>query len=124
MQMYSLNRRLRNTNITVTSCHPGMIDTRIGAELSDHKVYQLLVTMGRATGLIKTALHGATTVINCAVSPDVEGGVYYKDCKPARTASVARDGTKQEQLWNITLEFLKGHLTEEEVYCLEGADPK
>lgn len=37
--------------------------------------------------------------------------------------NVFRDEIKQEEVWNKTLEFLKDHLTEEEIYCLEGADP-
>ena len=31
-----------------------------------------------------------------------------------------RDESKQEQLWTKTMEYLKGHLTEEEILCLEG----
>lgn len=34
-----------------------------------------------------------------------------------------RDETKQEALWNRTMEYIKEHFTEEDIYCLEGADP-
>ena len=35
-----------------------------------------------------------------------------------------RDENKQEEVWKQTMEYLKDHFTEEEIYCLEGADPK
>lgn len=44
------------------------------------------------TGAVKNPMEGATTIINCAVNPALEhvGGVYYQDCQPASTTSVAR----------------------------------
>lgn len=43
-------------------------------------------------GAVKNPMDGATTIINCAVNPALEsvGGVYYQDCQPASTTSVAR----------------------------------
>ncbi|XP_045197973.1 retinol dehydrogenase 14-like [Mercenaria mercenaria] len=125
MQMHCLHRRLRNSNISVTSAHPGMVETKIGAEFKDRTAYQLFLKMSRLVGVMRTPIQGATTIINSAVNPDLKSvsGVYFKDCQPASTTSVSRDEVKQEELWNKTLEFLKGHFTEEEIYCLEGADP-
>ena len=37
--------------------------------------------------------------------------------------SFSRDETKQEEMWKQTIEYLKEHFTEEEIFCLEGADP-
>ena len=34
-----------------------------------------------------------------------------------------RDETKQEEMWKRSMEYVKEHLSEEEIYCLEGADP-
>lgn len=50
MQMHCLDRRLRNSNVSVTSAHPGMVDTEIGAEFKDRKAYQFFVTMCRLIG--------------------------------------------------------------------------
>ena len=36
----------------------------------------------------------------------------------------SRDEVKQEALWKQTLAYLKDHLTEEDIFCLEGADPE
>lgn len=125
MQMHCLHRRLRNSNISVTSAHPGTVETNIGAEFKDMAAYQIFLKLNRLVGLMRTPLYGATTIINSAVNPELKSmsGVYFKDCQPASTTSVSRDEIKQEELWNKTLEFLKDHLTEEEMYCLEGADP-
>lgn len=35
MQMYSMNRRLKNSNVTVTSLHPGLVSTEIGRAFDD-----------------------------------------------------------------------------------------
>ena len=34
-----------------------------------------------------------------------------------------RDENKQEEVWKQSIEYLKEHFTEEELFCLEGADP-
>ncbi|KAL4232547.1 hypothetical protein ACF0H5_007238 [Mactra antiquata] len=126
MQMYCLGRRLRDTNVTVTCVHPGMVETDIGAEFKDVKVYQAMLTVGRLIGLMRTPLVGATTVINCAVNPQLKGvtGFYYKDCTPTSVSSLCKDEMKQEQLWIKTMALLQEHFTQEEICCLEGADPE
>lgn len=125
MQMHCLHRRLRNSIVSVTSVHPGMVETNIGAEFKDRTAYQIFLSVSRFVGVMRSPFDGAATVINCAVNPELKtaGGVYFKDCQPASTTSVSREEKRQEELWRKTLEFLQGHLTDEEIYCLEGADP-
>ena len=53
MQMYSLQRRLKNTNISITSVHPGDVDTEIGRDYVDSKTWQLLLRFSRLIGELK-----------------------------------------------------------------------
>ena len=49
--MHCLQRRLRNTSISVTSVHPGMVRTEIGRDFTDSKAYQLFLGINRVLGL-------------------------------------------------------------------------
>ena len=52
--MYSLQRRLKNTNISITSVHPGDVDTEIGRDYVDSKTWQLLLRFSRLIGELKS----------------------------------------------------------------------
>lgn len=125
MQMHCLQRRLRNTPISVTSCHPGTVDTEISRDYWDSRAFRALMAINRFTGISRTPLEGANTILYAAIEPELKGvsGIYFKDCKSGYTQAAARDETKQEEMWRQTMEFLKEYFTEEEIFCLEGADP-
>lgn len=125
MQMFCLQHRLKHTNFSVTSLHPGDVDTEIMREYTDSRAYQMLIGFSRLIGILRAPLEGANSILYAALNPDLKGvsGIYFKDCKEASTAAVARDESKQEEMWKQTMEYLKEHFTEAETYCLEGADP-
>lgn len=125
MQMYCLQRRLKNTNVSITSVHPGVVDTEIGRDYSDSRAYRALIAVNRALGMLQSPFDGANSILYAAVSPDVKGvsGIYFKDCKDGYTSPASRDEAKQEEMWKQTMEYLKEHFTEEEILGLEGADP-
>jgi NAD(P)-dependent dehydrogenase (short-subunit alcohol dehydrogenase family) len=50
MQMHCLHRRLRNSNISVTSAHPGIVETNIGAEFKDMAAFQIFLKLNRLVG--------------------------------------------------------------------------
>ena len=50
MQMFGLQRRLRNTNISVTSGHPGMVATDIGREFKDKTIWLVVTTVSKIFG--------------------------------------------------------------------------
>ena len=50
MQMYCLQRRLRNTNLSVTSVHPGGVDIEIRRDYLDSRAVQMLVRFRRFIG--------------------------------------------------------------------------
>ena len=50
MQMHCLQRRLRNTNVSITSVHPGMVDTEIGRDFVESKMYEFFKRLNRLIG--------------------------------------------------------------------------
>ncbi|KAK3581720.1 hypothetical protein CHS0354_023407 [Potamilus streckersoni] len=125
MQMYTLNRRLKNSNVTISCVHPGMVATEIGRYSQDIPFSKMFFGACRLLGFIKEPDDGAKTIINTAVNPDLIGigCVYYVDCKPTNTSAASKNEAAQAALWEYTLKELKSYLPEDIVYCLEGADP-
>ena len=50
MQMYCLQRRLQNTNISVTSLHPGVVQTEIARDYNDVWWFRILKSIARVKG--------------------------------------------------------------------------
>jgi NAD(P)-dependent dehydrogenase (short-subunit alcohol dehydrogenase family) len=100
-----LARRLSGTGVTANALHPGFVASGFGKRES--AFWTAAFTFMRP--LMTSAEKGAQTVIYLASSPDIEGatGGYYVNCKPARSSSVARDGTTAPQLWEVS-EWLTG----------------
>ncbi|KAJ8301366.1 hypothetical protein KUTeg_020353 [Tegillarca granosa] len=113
MQMYSMNRRLKNSNVTVTSLHPGLGFIGI--------VYVVSNILNEAS-CSKNPYQGAETSINAVVNPkyERERDLYFQNCKPIEPKNNARNETYQEQLWQFTLDLLKDYLTDEIIEYLEG----
>ncbi|KAL4232903.1 hypothetical protein ACF0H5_007590 [Mactra antiquata] len=123
MQMHCLVRRLKNTNVTINSSHPGIVETEINRNFEDSFFWNTIFFGGtKLIGKMKTPIEGATSIINAAVNPALTGvnGIYYYDCKSSYTTGTARNEQKQEALWEKTLELLKDHITTEELNILEG----
>jgi retinol dehydrogenase-12 len=57
---------------------------------------------------LKTAEEGAQTQIHCATAPQVRGGLYYDDCKPAEASQDAANAEIAARLWNQTQFWLGG----------------
>jgi len=52
--------------------------------------------------LWKTPEQGIQTIMHCALSPDVEGGAYYNDCKVEKLLPVACNDKTCERLWLVS----------------------
>ncbi|XP_060084644.1 retinol dehydrogenase 14-like [Ylistrum balloti] len=124
MQMFSMNRRLQNSNVTVSSLHPGVVQTEVTRNFSDMGPWALLFSIGKLIGASKTPYEGAETTINAAVNPALQDvrDVYYSDCKPNTPHSRTRNKQNQETLWTYTQNCLKegGFLPDDIIKCLDG----
>lgn len=103
-----LARRLEGTGVTVNCVHPGGIKTNIYNSTPVHKLYATLFgwTMGSPS-------KGASAVLHAATSPEVEGitGGYFEEKKLKQPASHATDGQVSRQLWEISEQLTRNHLT-------------
>ncbi|XP_033740356.1 dehydrogenase/reductase SDR family member on chromosome X-like [Pecten maximus] len=117
MQMFSMNRRLADSNVTVTSLHPGGVETGLLDAFDPVEI-----NIQRQEVRFKSPFEGSWTTINAAVNPALSGvrDVFFCDSKPStETAGAqARDEFCQEQLWKYTLTCLKDYLSEDVVKTL------
>ncbi len=93
-----LARRLKGTNVTANSLHPGVIKTNLGRHLdrdpNDDSRYD------------KSIPQGASTQTYVAVSPIVTpiSGQYFVDCNPAPASEFAADEKLAARLWEVSEE--------------------
>lgn len=121
MQMYCLNRRLRKTNVTVNSIHPGIVDTEINRSFSDLGMWKMFFQISKIIGKTKNPFEGAKTLINAAVNPDFKDtrDAYYCDMRIQQANSLARNQEKQEALWKYSLDCLQKYLKPEDIDKIE-----
>ena len=120
MQATSMARRLGNSNVTINSIHPGVVDTEFGSEAAC--CWRCLLGCSKFIGVSRTPIEGAQCGIDLAVNPKHAGatGHYWVDCKITSPNATAMNVEKQEALWQETLTFVGEHLTSEEIAGLEG----
>ncbi|KAK3098117.1 hypothetical protein FSP39_016282 [Pinctada imbricata] len=121
MQMYSLNKKLHNTNVTVNCIHPGIVETEISRSFSDLQRWKVFFRMTKLFGGTKTPFEGAKTLINAAINPKYKDlrNAYHTNCKPSTSNRLSRNEHYQDQLWEYTLGCLKEYLTEEDIQKLQ-----
>ncbi|KAL3882937.1 hypothetical protein ACJMK2_029239 [Sinanodonta woodiana] len=122
MQMHSMQKRLKGSNVSVNSLHPGMVDTEISRNFQDFHMMKAFNRVVRLFGQMKTPIDGALPIINAVVNPDLKGvgGIYFKSLEGGYSTAEARDETKQEALWKKTLEVLKDEIPDDLIQELEG----
>ncbi|XP_053382240.1 retinol dehydrogenase 14-like [Mercenaria mercenaria] len=120
MQTIALSRSLKNSNITINSFHPGLVDTEIFRP-ADTCFMKCCLCFCKTIGGMRTCLEGATTGIDLATNPKHAGvsGRYWVDCKITTPSSTSRDEQKQATLWKETYPFIQKYLTEEDISNLE-----
>ena len=100
----ALARRLRGTDVTSNSLHPGVVDTGFGKTSTG-----LNRLVSRAANLFSiTPEKGAETSLYLATSPEVASvtGQYFVKKKSARANRAAYDEDAQERLWEVSEKFL------------------
>ncbi len=101
---YDLAGRLESDGVTVNSCDPGLVDTKVLHDLFSRwwsrwlwPLYQRFVPI--------TPDEGAATPLYLALSRDVEGvtGKYFKKLRPATSSLISHDAVIGARLWNLSL---------------------
>ncbi|VDI33925.1 WW domain-containing oxidoreductase [Mytilus galloprovincialis] len=114
MQMYFMNKRLKDTNVSILSIHPGVVKTEFqrNFDKSGACCITSIVKCFICCGCARNAFKGAETEIYTAIAPELKGirDVYYIDCKPKTTASQSRNTENQEALLKLSLELLKDYI--------------
>jgi NAD(P)-dependent dehydrogenase (short-subunit alcohol dehydrogenase family) len=99
-----LAERLRGTNVTVNSLHPGMVKTQIGNKGATW--YSSLVwSLATLAGI--SVEQGAKTSVYLASSPEVKGvtGKYFDKCKEKTPSTLALDKALGKELWKRSEEL-------------------
>src|SRR5688572_10654559 len=97
---YELARRLELTDITVNCLHPGVVATNFAGQ--DAGSYKYLFFLGRP--FMSSPEKGARTTVYLAASPDAGKytGAYFKNLKPARSASQTYNPVIARRLWALS----------------------
>lgn len=106
-----LSKRLRGSDVTANSLHPGSVATDL-VRFKDDFIFPvriLLTVFIRVTQyFVKTPKSGAQTSIYLAVDPGLEGvtGKYFKDCAIATPSKAAMDEEAAARLWKVSEEMV------------------
>lgn len=96
--------RLKGTNVTVNSLHPGFVKTHIGNKNASwySDIFWSLVTLGAIS-----VENGAKTSVYLASSPEVKNvtGKYFDKCKEKEAARLALDKQLGKELWKRSEEL-------------------
>ncbi|XP_062252709.1 retinol dehydrogenase 12 isoform X1 [Platichthys flesus] len=98
-----LARRLKGTNVTVNSVHPGTVNS----DLIRHSTL-MTIFMTFFSTFVKTPREGAQTSIYCAVAEELHSvsGKHFSDCAPAFVAPQGRSEETARRLWDVSCELL------------------
>lgn len=95
-----LAKRLKGTDVTVNSLHPGIIKTNLLKEMPRSIKFIF--------GLLSSSVEkGAQTPVYLATSPEVQGvsGQYFEKCKPAKTSSGANNEATNKRFWELSMKL-------------------
>ncbi|KAK7882707.1 hypothetical protein WMY93_028881 [Mugilogobius chulae] len=96
-----LSKRLKGTNVTCYSLHPGGVKTDFVRNFS---IFHLMVMIPLFWGFFKTPEQGAQTTLHCALQPGLEplSGRYFSNCTARNVYAKARDDAAAKKLWEIS----------------------
>ncbi|XP_078000563.1 retinol dehydrogenase 12-like [Glandiceps talaboti] len=121
MSMFSFQRRLEGSGVSVISVHPGGVDTDISRNFDDSTFLRVIWKTFRGMGFLVTLEKGAATSIDVAVNPEYDNvsGVYHAECKRKTPSATSRNVDKQEKLWKYSLNCLKDYIDDDILRDLE-----
>jgi NAD(P)-dependent dehydrogenase (short-subunit alcohol dehydrogenase family) len=96
-----LARKLKETGVTVNSCHPGIVHTELGRHMAETSSWLRPIYRKILGPFYKTIHEGAQTQIRLAVDPELDKvtGKYFKDCEEVSPSKAARDKETANWLW-------------------------
>jgi len=106
---YELARRLKGTNATSNSLHPGVVVTNIARNLPS---WQDAVFRFAGSLFLKSVEEGAATSCYVATNPRLTGvsGCYFSDCNPVTPSATMRDDAMARRLWAVSEELTGSYL--------------
>ncbi|XP_051541518.1 dehydrogenase/reductase SDR family member 13 isoform X2 [Myxocyprinus asiaticus] len=98
---YELAKRLKDTNVTCYSLHPGAIKTEIGRHSS---IWWQLFMIPIFLLFFKDVDAGAQTSLYCALQEGLEplSGSYFSSCAVQKVPAKARDDAAARKLWEVS----------------------
>ncbi|XP_076833226.1 dehydrogenase/reductase SDR family member 13b.1 [Brachyhypopomus gauderio] len=98
---HELANRLRGTNVTCFSLHPGAVSTELSRSLRPVVKHLLKPVIAL---FFKDACAGAQTTLHCALEEGIEGlsGRYFSDCAVRKVQRKARDDAVAKKLWEVS----------------------
>ncbi|XP_056914410.1 retinol dehydrogenase 12 isoform X1 [Takifugu flavidus] len=98
-----LARRLRGTEVTVNSVHPGTVNSDLTRHSTLMTIFFTVFAM-----FLKTPREGAQTSIYCALAEELHAisGKHFSDCAPAFVAPQGRSEETARRLWEVSCELL------------------
>lgn len=98
---YELARKLKGSLVTANTLHPGVVNTRFGAE-DPGTIQRIFVPFMRP--LMKSPDRGAATSIHVASAPELEQvtGCYFANGKARRSAPRSYDEAAAARLWEVS----------------------
>ena len=104
-----LAKRLEGTDVTVNSCHPGIVQTELGRHMHSllRPIYRKVLKP-----FYKTTHEGAQTQIRLAVDPELRNvtGKYFSDCAEKEPSKAACNDKTAEWLWNKSTKLINERL--------------
>ncbi|XP_042245375.1 dehydrogenase/reductase SDR family member 13-like [Thunnus maccoyii] len=101
---HELAKRLKGTNVTCYSVHPGIVKTELSRHVS---LWQMLFIEPVARLLFLDTEAGAQTTLHCALQEGIEplSGRYFTCCTAQEVSARARDDAVARKLWEISERF-------------------
>jgi NAD(P)-dependent dehydrogenase (short-subunit alcohol dehydrogenase family) len=107
---FEIQRRYAACGLQAYCLHPGAVFTNIADKgLEGHTFLNALrkIFSPVEAFFLLTPEEGAQTQIHCATSPNLQGGIYYRQCRPAPVSDESADVQVSKKLWEETELWIK-----------------